>query len=61
MVMVAAALILLCSVFGIVFANTRLQNSKAKIICLIICSLAAFVSAGFILITIYFAWAVSVN
>ena len=61
MIMIVAVMIFLCSVCGIVYAGTRIKNQKAKMICLIICILPAFASAVFILITIYFAWAVSVN
>ena len=62
MVMTAAVLILLCSIFGIVYANTQIKDDKmAKMTALIVCFLLAFASAIFILITLYFAWAVRMN
>ena len=62
MVMTAAVLILLCSIFGFVYANTQMkEDGKAKMIILIICFLLACASAAFIFITMYFAWAVRMN
>ncbi len=61
MIMAAAVLLFLCSVLGIVYTGIRIKNKKTKIICLIICILPALASAVFILLTLYFAWAVSVN
>ena len=62
MVMTAAVLILLCSIFGIVYACTQIKDdNRARLIVMIICSLLALVSAGFIFISLYFAWAVRMN
>ena len=60
--LIAAGIILLISVFGIVFANLRLKEKKGLRIALtVICAILAAVSGSFILISFYFAWAVSVN
>ncbi len=62
MVMTAAVLILLCSIFGIVYADTQIKDNKmTKMITMIVCILLAFVSAVFIILTLYFAWAVRMN
>ena len=62
MVMTLAALILLCSIFGIVYVTTQIKENKmAKMIAMIVCILLAFVSAVFIILTLYFAWAVRMN
>ena len=62
MIMIAAGLILLCSIVGIVYANLKLKDNKtAKMTLLISCGILAFVSAAFMLITLYFAWAVRMN
>ena len=59
MVMTLAALILLCSIFGIVYVTTQIKENKmAKMIAMIVCILLAFASAVFIILTLYFAWAV---
>ena len=53
MVMTAAVLILLCSIFGIVYACTQIKDdNRARLIVMIICSLLALVSAGFIFISL---------
>ena len=60
--LIAAGIILLISVFGIVFANLRLKEKKGLRIALtVICAILAAVSGSYILISVYFAWAVSVN
>ncbi len=60
--LIAAGIILLISVFGIVFANLRLKEKKGLRIALtVICAILAAVSGFYILISVYFAWAVSVN
>ena len=60
--LIAAGIILLISVFGIVFANLRLKEKKGLRIALtVICAILAAVSVSYILISVYFAWAVSVN
>ena len=62
MVMTLAALILLCSIFGIVYVTTQIKENKmAKMIAMIVCILLAFASASFIILTLYFAWAVRMN
>ncbi|MBP5702168.1 MAG: hypothetical protein J6W85_06990 [Lachnospiraceae bacterium] len=62
MVMTLAALILLCSIFGIVYVTTQIKENKmAKMIAMIVCILLAFASAAFIILTLYFAWAVRMN
>lgn len=62
MVMTLAVLILLCSIFGIVYVTTQIKENKmAKMIAMIVCILLAFVSAVFIILTLYFAWAVRMN
>ena len=56
MVMTLAALILLCSIFGIVYVTTQIKENKmAKMIAMIVCILLAFASAVFIILTLYFA------
>lgn len=60
--LIAAGIILLISVFGIVFANLRLKEKKGLRIALtVVCAILAAVSGSYILISVYFAWAVSVN
>ena len=62
MVMIAAGLILLSSICGIVYANAKIKNNNSlKITVQILCVLLAIASAVFILITMYFAWAVRMN
>jgi hypothetical protein len=62
MVIAVAILIFLFSVFGIYCAFTQMkEDKKAKTICLAICFPLAVISALFILITFYFAWAVRMN
>ena len=61
MIIVATVLIFLCGVFAIVYANRRIENKTARIVCLIGGFLMAILSAVFLLLTVYFAWAVSVN
>ena len=62
MVMTLAVLILLCSIFGIVYVTTQIKENKmAKMIAMIVCILLASASAVFIILTLYFAWAVRMN
>lgn len=59
MPMIAAGVILLLSAFGIAAAVRlpREQKRKRKI-CIAVCSAAAVLSVGFILLSLYFGWAV---
>ena len=62
MTIIAAILIFIASVFGIVYACTKMKEDKrSKLVCLGLCIPLACVSALFILITFYFAWAVRMN
>jgi hypothetical protein len=59
---ILSGIVLLLSIFGIIFANLRLREKKGlRIAITVACAILAAASASFLLITFYFAWAVSVN
>ena len=56
---IAGALVLLCAA-GIVAAAELLKEKKAaRVICIVLCSAVAFLSAAYIAVSLYFGWAVS--
>ena len=59
MPVILSGVIFLFSAAGIAASVLLLKEKKiARVLCVVLCAAAAFLSAGFIALTLYFGWAV---